>query len=195
MSRAPAPASILRLVPVAVCALAAHAVLYRSLTPHDGVHGYLGTYEAVVGLVSLVSFAVVAVAAAWTVTGRATVARRMLAPLPVAPTRRASARRAALGLAVLAMQESAERSVAAGHAQGPGLGVAAWAIAILTVVAASAVLDALARAGGTVLRLLEARCGTIVRPRAVLRSPDGVTPRRRRVLADRHGVRAPPLAA
>jgi hypothetical protein len=46
-----------RLPAVAVCALATHALAYRTLWPSDGVHGYFGWYEPAVAVASLVSLA------------------------------------------------------------------------------------------------------------------------------------------
>ena len=50
---------LLRLGPVALCALTAHAVLYRSLLPEDGVHGYFGWYEPLIAFLSAASAAVI----------------------------------------------------------------------------------------------------------------------------------------
>lgn len=52
-----------RSLPVLVCALAAHAAVYGSLVPSDSMHGYMGVYEAVVGVTWLMALAVLVVVA------------------------------------------------------------------------------------------------------------------------------------
>src|SRR5207253_7041432 len=53
-----------RVLATAVCALATHALMYRTLWPSDAVHGYLGWYEPLVGALSLASlFGLVALVA------------------------------------------------------------------------------------------------------------------------------------
>lgn len=101
-----------RVLPVLVCTLVAHAVAYRSITPRDGLHGYLGVYELVVFGLSAAAVAVLTVATAAAVTGRGA----RCADLAYASTDYSLARRAtslaAPALLVLVLQEALERSAA-----------------------------------------------------------------------------------
>src|SRR5512133_1653631 len=42
-----------RLIPAAMCALGAHALLYGSFRPADGLHGYLGWYEPALAVAAI----------------------------------------------------------------------------------------------------------------------------------------------
>src|SRR5512132_2704544 len=92
----PVPA---RIVPAALCALGAHALLYGTVRPDDGLHGYFGWYEPAVALAGIAAASVA----------------RPLWLRTTAPVAETSRRLAATALAVLLAQESLERSFAAGH--------------------------------------------------------------------------------
>jgi hypothetical protein len=188
-----------RLTPVAVCALATHALVYRTLWPSDGVHGYFGWYEPAVVAMSLASLAGLLgfVAVAW-------VARHSGRPLrPIArgnsPNTFAATARSlgASSLVFLLVQESVERSVEAGH---PALQVftpSEWLV-LLGGLAATSVLLAVG------LRLTTVVVGRVLAS-APPRAPGHRQPtigwsvatfvwRRLRPLAERFALRAPPLA-
>jgi hypothetical protein len=186
-----------RLPAVAVCALATHALVYRTLWPSDGVHGYFGWYEPVVALASLASlfglFGLVALAWVARRRGRPLRAAPVGSPGSVAATARSLA---ASSLAFLLFQESVERSVAAGHPALPVFMPSEW----LMFLAGIAVTSALLAVG---LRLARAVVG-----RALGSSPPQgssrrlSTPRwsvltcnrrRPRPMAGRFALRAPPL--
>jgi hypothetical protein len=190
-------AKVLRLPAAAVCALATHALLYRTPWPADGAHGYFGWYEPVVAVVSLASLAGLLgfVAVAWA-------ARRSGRPLGVpAPLQRpddvaASAR--SLGVsafAFLLIQESLERSLEAGHPALQAFTPSEYLVLLAGLAATSLVL-----AGG--LRLAKAVVGRVLGAPPAARRPDErvvpgwsvVTcrPRRSRPLAERFALRAPP---
>jgi hypothetical protein len=98
---------VIRLPAAVVCALATHAVLYRTFTPRDSAHAYFGWYEPAVAALSLaavvVLFALVAVAAMRPL--------RMLARVRIPSVRSV----AASSFALFLVQEAVERSVATGQ--------------------------------------------------------------------------------
>jgi hypothetical protein len=112
-----------------VCARAAHAVLYRTLTPRDPAHAYFGWYQpAVAGLsVAAVVALLVLVAVA------AMRPLRVLARVRV-PTVRALA---ASSVGVFLVQEAIERSVAVGHPAVEVLAPSQWLTLFAAVSVAS----------------------------------------------------------
>jgi len=167
-----------RLLSAAVCALGAHAIVYATFRPGDGLHGYLGWYESGLALASVIALLVVR-------------PRRLLTRRPVEE----SARRIAVGaLLVLLAQESVERSVEAGRPTFVSLTPSHWLL-LLFAVAVTAVLLAFAfRAGQAVVALLVRKAPE--RRRAVATwSVVTVSPRPARPLAERFALRAPPAAA
>jgi hypothetical protein len=167
-----------RLLSAAVCALGAHALVYATLRPGDGLHGYLGWYELVLALASVVALLVV----------RPT---RLLTRRPVEET----ARRIAVGaLLVLLAQESLERSVEAGRPTFVALTPSQWLLLLFAVAATALLLAFALRAGQAVVARLVRR--DAVRPRAAATwSIVTVSPRPARPLAERFALRAPPAAA
>jgi len=190
--------SLTRLPSVAVCALATHALVYRTLWPSDGMHGYFGWYEPVVAAVSLTALAGLLgfVAVAW-------LARQCGRPLrPIAlidssNTFGSTARSlGASSLVFLVVQESAERSVDAGH---PALQVftpSEWLVLLGGLAATSALLA------------VGLRLATVVVDRVLASAPPRApghpqatigwnvvtfVSRRLRPLAERFALRAPPL--
>jgi hypothetical protein len=188
---------LLRLGPIALCALSAHATLHRSLFPGDDVHGYLGWYEPLVAVLSAGSALVVLAATFAVIRRRPSRTLRELATLVDArPTPAFASRLAAFGVAWLLLQETIERSVSAGRLEPATFGVSAWIVVVATASLAAAVLTVLARAG-------QALAGVLVRGRPERGSRPllatwhlaSAPPARRRALADRRGLRAPPCAA
>jgi hypothetical protein len=128
----------MRLLPAAICALGAHALLYGSFRPADGVHGYLGWYEPALALAAI---AVVVLIRPVSLRSR----------LPITETTRALASRA---LVIVLVQESLEQSLQVGHPTVAAMTPSAWLV-LLTGLAATASALALAlRAGQTVYSLL-----------------------------------------
>jgi hypothetical protein len=188
-----------RLPPVAVCALATHALVYRTLWPSDGVHGYFGWYEPAVAAASLTALAGLLgfVAVAW-------LARQSGRPLrPIAsidsPNTFATTARSlgASSLVFLLVQESVERSVEAGH---PALQVftpSEWLV-LLAGLAATSVLLAV---GLRLATVVVARVLASAPPRAPRHRQSTIgwsvvtfVWRRLRPLAERFALRAPPLS-
>jgi hypothetical protein len=188
------------MLPVALCALGGHLVLYRSLRPAGGEHTYLAWYEPLVAGLSLAALATFAglLLTAFLSTGRfrQTLIRLLL---PAArPTQSITTRTARLALAAsafLVVQETLERSIAAGQPVAGEL-TNAQTIVLLSVLVVLA----------TTVALIERSCSRLValvvapEPRAPEQAPRlGFTPsapapaRRRKPLAELRGLRAPPL--
>lgn len=177
-----------------VCALAAHALVYRTLTPADGVHGYFGWYEPAVAALS-----VACLGGLLALVLAAVVGQRLGRPLRRAaaesPPLGATVRSLALSsLAVFLVQEAAERSIAAGGPSVPVLVPSQW-MTLLVGIAAASILLALALRGGHVLlrRVLGAERAPVVRTRPAFWSVRTSLARRGRPLAGRFALRAPPL--
>jgi hypothetical protein len=188
---------------VALCALAAHAALYRSFWPSGGVHGYFGWYEPLIGGLSAVSVVVLplAVALAVRARGRRDVAwrgvidDRLHALSGVAgPT---TVRLAFASVVVLVVQESCELSVALRHPTLATFPVTGWLVIMAAAFAAAAIVTFLARSCLRVARrVLDAR-GCAAARRGVCADWQPVTPRparRRNPLAARLALRGPPPA-
>jgi hypothetical protein len=165
-----------RLLSAAVCALGAHALLYGTFHPGDGLHGYFGWYEPAVALASLAALLIV----------RPTCLRTRL---PITET----ARRVSMpALFILLVQESLERTVDVGRPAFAVLTPSQWLV-LLVGVAASALLLAFAlRAGHVVIALLRrSRNGRM--PAAARWSIVTGGNRPARPLAARYALRAPPV--
>jgi len=187
---------LLRVGPIALCALSAHAMLYRSIFPEDGVHGYFGWYEPLVAALSAASFLAVAVAGVAALRGHRS--RFVSEFAAVSPTRASASRLAALGAIWLIAQESIERSIAIGGLQLASFTPAGWVIVLATALLAATVFTMLARAGCALASVLVARSVRARRAQTAAkdaRREVGAHVRRRRALADRRGLRAPPSLA
>jgi len=169
----------MRLLPVAVCALGAHAILYGTFRPGDGLHGYFGWYEPGLALVSLA--AVLLLRPVWLRTR-----------LPIGE----AARRISTGaLLFLLAQESLERSLQAGHPAFAVMTPSQWLVLLAGVAATAFALAVALRAGHAVMSLLlrhhPARAARIVLGWSVVTVARGPA----RPLALRFALRAPPLLA
>jgi hypothetical protein len=169
----------IRIVPAALCALGAHALLYGTFRPTDGLHAYFGWYEPGVALAGI------AVA---------------LLARPVwlrssAPVGEASRRLATTAIFILLAQESLERSVEAGHPAFAALTPSALLVAVVGVSLTALAFALVLHAGQAVARLvLRAR---VARRRVAAPSAWSVVafvPGPVRPLAERFALRAPPLA-
>jgi len=123
-----------RLIPAAVCALGAHALLYGSFRPADGLHGYLGWYEPAVALLAIAAVLVTR-PAAWR------------SPLPIGETARGLATWA---LFVVLAQESLERSLQVGHPAVAAMTPSGWLVLVAGLAATAFVLALALRAGQAV---------------------------------------------
>ena len=187
-----------RLLIVLVCSLAAHGVVYRSFLPHDAVHGYLGWYEAVVGVLSAAALAVLGLMLVSALVGKQALFRALTRPSSCPRT----AGRHALSLivaslAVLVAQEGLERRLAASP-QAPALpDPGACLVAAVVIVMAALLFVVLEHSCSNLVRTLLARRTALPRaPIRPARSPSAPRhPRRRNSLADFRGLRAPPLTA
>ena len=167
-----------RLLPAAVCALGAHALLYGTFRPGDGLHGYFGWYEPALALVSLA--ALVVLRPAWLRTR-----------LPIGETVR---RLSTAALLVLLVQESLERSFQTGQPVFAVLTPSQWLVLLAGIAATALALAVALRAGHVVVSLLRGDRPTRTR---VVPGWSVVTVRRApaRPLAERFALRAPPLLA
>jgi hypothetical protein len=170
-----------RFVASAVCALAAHAVVYGTLWPSDPAHVYFGWYEPL----SLLSLAVV--------VGLLAVPRlRGLVPWRILSVSQTARALGASSLAFLVVQESVERTFAAGHPAFAAFTPSQWLLVLLVLAAAALALSFALRAvlGRPAARPVSAPAlvheGWSVLP---------ATPRRSRPLAGRFALRAPPLTS
>ena len=187
------------MVGVLVCALVAHFFAYRSLVPGDGPHGYLGWYELLVCALSGAAVVLVGVTVGRALLGRRDRRLRRLQARSEKVSRRGwLVSLPAASLALLAAQETIERSLASGGLEPPSLSLAMWLVALAAVglVAASIVLVERSCA-----ELIEAALG---QPRPALRRPPAraglpayrsCRRRRRSVLSELRALRAPPLVA
>ena len=161
-----------RVLPVLLCPLVAHAVAYRSITPRDGLHGYLGVYELVVFGLSAAAVAVLTVATAAAVTGRGARWRTWLTPSTDYSLARRATSLAAPALLVLVLQAALERSLASGASERPGSILSAWLLALAALLAAAFVLTLVARSCGRLLDAVLAprRGGAAARVRSLHRT-------------------------
>jgi hypothetical protein len=189
------------LLPVALCALGGHFALYRTLLPSTGEHAYLAWYEPAVAGLSLVSVLVFGVLLGAAALGRDSLRQRIVRVLVPAtkqpmPTSTRAVRLALAAVTFLVTQETLERSISAGYLSPARFDSLQIAL-VLSVIAALA----------AVLAIFERSCSELVAyvarglPRVTLRFASLAFPaarpaiaRRRNPLAERRGLRAPPLA-
>jgi hypothetical protein len=165
-----------RLLPAAVCALGAHALLYGTFRPGDGLHGYFGWYEPALALAALASLLVLRPAS-------------LRMGYPIGETAR---RLSVTALFVLLAQESLERSLQAGHPAFAVLSASQLLVLVAGVAAAALALAVALRAGHAVAALL-VRSHTVRRRTLAPWSVVTVRRRQARPLAERFALRAPPL--
>ncbi len=134
-----------RFVAIALCALVAHAVLYRSVWPRDGAHGYLGWYALVIGALSVAALVFLPLALAAGALAETDRPRWVSALLPerrAGGATREIARLASLAAGFLVLQETLEH-VLEGGAVRPleTFGPSSWLVlaVVLTISAATVV--------------------------------------------------------
>jgi hypothetical protein len=165
----------MRLIPAAVCALGAHAFLYGTFRPSDGLHGYLGWYEPGVAIVALAVLILVRPA-------------RLRTRLPIGETARSLS---LMTLFVLLAQESIERTVSTGQPAFAVMTPSQWLVLIVGVAATALLLAFALRASQVVIQLLRparTRATTTVTRWSVVTFHRGPA----RPLAQRFALRAPP---
>jgi len=167
----------MRLLSAAICALGAHALLYGSFSPADGVHGYLGWYEPALALAAITAVVIVR-------------PERLRTQLPLADVVRSLSLPA---LAIVLAQESLERSVQVGHPAVVSMTPSGWLVLIAGVVATALVLGLALRAGQAVLAFFarRARFGRVVVQRVASR----IAQLAARPLAGNVSLRGPPAVA
>jgi hypothetical protein len=190
------------LLPVALCALAGHLALYRTLLPSNGAHAYLAWYEPAVAGLSLTSVVVFGLLLAAAALGRDSL-RRKLVRLLVPATRQpvpASTRGVRLALASVAFlvtQETFERSISVGHLSPAGFDSPQIVLVLAVVAALAALLAVFERSCSELVELVARGLPRVALRRAPLAFPAArpVLARRRNPLAELRGLRAPPVAA
>lgn len=131
---------------VTVCALAAHAVAYRSLVPHDGEHRYFGWYAPLVATLS--AAALLGVALGLTValvlgpSSRAASVVRSVLPVRSHDGSRLAGvfSLASAALVFLAAQETLERSLIASRLELVGFAPGTLVLLVVIVVAAASIV-------------------------------------------------------
>lgn len=196
MAFARGAASLRRLIAVAACALAAHALVYRSLMPAGAAHGYFGWYEPAVAVATAVSLLGLLVALALAALSRADALPFAAFRLPPKPFGAIFGELFPSTFVFLLLQESLERSVVEGR---PAAAALRPATALMFAAAAALVACVLAfarRLGQATVRLL---LGARTRPvRATTAAPSWrvvVSPvLRLRPLAEHLALRGPPYS-
>jgi hypothetical protein len=168
----------MRLLPAAICALGAHALLYGSFRPADGVHGYLGWYEPALALAAIAAVVLIRPVA-------------LRSRLPIGETARGLASRA---LVIVLLQESLERSLQVGHPAVAAMTPSGWLVLIAGLAATAFALAFALRAGQAVHSLFtdtRARRSPVLVRRAV----GAVALPAARPLAGNVALRGPPAPA
>jgi hypothetical protein len=178
-----------------VCGLAAHALAYHSVFPNDRVHGYLRLYVPMVGALTAAAVAMLAALLVACVLGRGFWLRRLMTP---SPGRSGTARFASIALpaaAVLVIQETLEHSLETGRLE-TGHSPASLLALLLAVVSIAALLSVLVRSYAALLQAIQGSAAPpLAWPRwsASWHRSGQLRGRRRSVLAERGGERAPPV--
>lgn len=180
-----------------LCALAAHAVAYRSFLPSDPAHGYLGSYEAVVAFASTLALGAVLLSALFAALGRRDGLVRVLAPrADSAPPGYRVASIALWAYGLLVVQETAEAIVGATRGESLSFGFGSWLVAVAALVATATIIVLLERSYRRVVGALAAvRVAAPHTASSVRRPSRPIYPARRNALADFRALRAPPIFA
>jgi hypothetical protein len=180
-----------------MCALGAHAIVYRSLWPTDGLHGYFGWYERSVAAASLLSliYLLALLLVVWLARRSG---RRPRKPSAQPPRSLAEIARglSLSSLVVLLVQESLERSLDAGS---PAFAVFApwqWLLLFVAIALTSLTVALFLALGEAAVRwaLADSASPSFAARRAEPGWSVVTSGRRRpRPLAERFALRAPPL--
>jgi hypothetical protein len=185
-------------VPVALCALAAHAVIYASFWPSDGEHVYFGWYEpVVVGLGAAAALALAVAALLGHGRERTTRLQRFLPSTDESgaglAVRTVALARAAVVL--LFLQETSERSLASRQLTPASFSPSTWCLALAASAGFALLLVLAGRAGARLIERVLAAPTPVDRVVAAGWPRVPPAPTRRNPLADGRGLRAPPLRA
>jgi hypothetical protein len=186
---------------VTACALAAHAVAYRSVFPDDPAHRYLAWYAPLVAVISIASLVAVTLAltCALVFGPESRFSRALESVLPTPAPRGSSApaifHLASAALVFLAAQESLERSLAAQRLQLVSFRPTTLAVLVAIVLASASVVALLERVVSTFAEILF-HVEPVVRRRSGCARwrPALFAARTPRPLSVHGGLRAPPLA-
>jgi hypothetical protein len=186
------------LLPVAICGLAGHLALWRSLTPSTGDHAYFFWYEPLVAGLSVAALALLAGLLLAATAGGASMRRRAVSLLPsasrTAPGTVRAVRLALASLAFLACQETIERSLGEGRLAPAAFGSSQLLLVLGAVAAAAAIVAIVERSCSRLIAYAARVCVPRARPLSVLLQPARpFAVRRRNPLAELRGLRAPPL--
>jgi hypothetical protein len=190
-----------QLLPVVLCALGGHVALYHELRPDDSGHAYFAWYAPLIlglSFAALAAFTAMLLAAA---LGRSNVRRvvaRLLLPGVVQPENVAAraTRLALASTAFLVCQESLERSVAASRPVPAAFTPGQIAVLLVALSILAAIVAFLER---SCVELIAQVLGRTMWRRRLVAAPTAFSERfcfvfaRRNPLADRRGLRAPPL--
>jgi hypothetical protein len=184
---------------IALCALTAHALAYRSVLPEDGAHGYFAWYAPLVAAFSIAALVGATLALAITFTGgaRSRPARILGALLPTrsadGPATPAVFRLATGALAFLTVQESLERSLSTGGFQLVSLTPSTLLVLVAGVLLTAGVVVLVERVVSSLADAVRRAPEKARRPaRARWHVGPIATVERRRPLAVHGALRAPP---
>jgi hypothetical protein len=183
------------LLRVAVVALATHAVVYRSLLPSDGDHGYFGWYAPLVAGVSVVALlgTLGVLVARATGVGSSWVPRVAAMSEPSDGVSVAVSRLAGKALAFLVVQETLERSIPARSFEVAQFSPFQWLVVLAAITLAAVILVSASRGRSLLARRLEhPRPAGENDARAAQPAPQSFLPIPRNPLASFRGLRAPP---
>ena len=180
---------------VAVVALASHAVVYRSLLPADGDHGYFGWYAPLVAGLSVAAL----LATLGVLLARATGIGGSWVPRVAAMTEPndgvsiAVSRLAGKALAFLVVQETLERSIPARSFEPAQFSPVQWLVVLAAITLAAIILVSAIRGGSLLARRLDgARPAAEAAASPSLPVPRSFAPAAGNPLASFRGLRAPP---
>jgi hypothetical protein len=192
-----------RVPAVVLCALAAHAAVYRSLWPAGGDHGYLIWYAPLVAVLSGLAIVALPLGLALAVAGHGRrpalrpVAALFVRALPERDPIAGAVTLASQALVVLFVQESVERSLILHRAAVASFPPSTWSVLLAAVVVVAALVAWLGRTVSTLVEgILKRRQSFATRTtgwRSSLRRAFLV--RRSHPLAVHGGLRAPPVGA
>jgi len=197
-------ASVRRLPAVVLCALAAHAAVYRSLWPAGGDHGYLIWYAPLVAVLSGLALVALPLGLALALAGRGgsnrtlrAVASFFVRAVPEHDPITGVVTLASQALVFLFVQESLERSLVVHRAAVASFPPSTWSILLAAVVAVAGLVAWLGRTVSTFVEAILGRARA-VETRAIRIGPPlhrARVARRSHPLAVHGGLRAPPVGA
>lgn len=137
-----------------VAGLFVHVCAYGSFWPADAVHGYLGWYEAAIGVASAAAVALLCILPVARLASRGRVGDTGVAAIlrpPPADWPETTLRVGGGSLVLFALQETIEHSFSAGRPELVSLSATTWLIAVAAAVAVAGFLYLLSRGYRTLL--------------------------------------------